>query len=109
LVRPSRGYPSLTMDEVQPTTAHTRVAVECLTLWMEPDRVSAALHIAMLKRGPSEADELIVGLLNLSHKLLVKLAKERGATPFDLREKPARSSPTCRSSSRSSGPAVMRP
>ena len=39
------------MDEVQPITAHTRVGVECLTLWMEPDRVSAALHIALLKTG----------------------------------------------------------
>ena len=75
------------MDEVQPTTAHTRVAVECLTLWMEPDRVGAALHIALLKQDSSEAEEMITGLLNLSHKLLMKLAKEQGATPFDLREK----------------------
>jgi len=30
---------------------------------------------------------MIAGLLDLSHNLLVKLAKERGATPFDLREK----------------------
>ena len=49
------------MDEVQPTTAHTRVGVECLTLWMEPDRVSAALHIALLKQDPDEADGVIVG------------------------------------------------
>ena len=75
------------MDEVRPTTAHTRVAVECLTLWMERDRVSAALHIALLKQQPGEADGIIVGLLNLSHKLLLKLAKERGATPFDALDK----------------------
>ena len=56
-------------------------------LWMEPDRVSAALHIAQLKQDPDEADEMIVGLLNLSHKLLLKLAKDRGATPYDVREK----------------------
>jgi hypothetical protein len=75
------------MDEVQPTTAHTRVGVECLTLWMEPDRVSAALHIALLKQDPDEADGMIVGLLNLSHRLLLKLARERGATPYDLMRK----------------------
>ena len=68
------------MDEVRPIIAHTRVGVECLTLWMEPDRVSAALHIALLKQDPDEADGMIVGLLNLSHKLLLKLARERGAT-----------------------------
>ena len=87
LTRPFTGYPSLTMDEMPPTTAYTRVAVECLTLWMEPHRPGAALHIALLKQDPAEADAMIVGLLNLSHKLLLKLAKERGATPYDLREK----------------------
>jgi hypothetical protein len=81
------GYPSLTMDEMPPTTTSTRVAVECLMLWLEQDRASAALHIAQLKQDPSEADEMIVGLLNLSHKLLLKLAKERGATPYDLEKK----------------------
>jgi hypothetical protein len=40
-------------------------AVECLTLWLERDRASAALHIAQLRQDPEEADELIVGLLNL--------------------------------------------
>ena len=75
------------MDDVQPVTAHTRIGVECLTLWMEPDRVGAALHIALLKQDPDEADGMIVGLLNLSHKLLLKLAKEQGATPYDVRKK----------------------
>ena len=75
------------MDEMPPTTARTRVAVECLTLWLEQDRAGAALHIALLKQNPDEADEMIVGLLNLSHKLLLKLAKERGATPYDVWEK----------------------
>jgi hypothetical protein len=75
------------MDEVRQVTAHTRVGVECLTLWMEPDRVSAALHIALLKQDPDEADSMLVGLLNLSHKLLLKLARERGATPYDVRKK----------------------
>ena len=66
------------MDEVQPITAHTRVGVECLTLWMEPDRVSAALHIALLKQDPDEADGMIVGLLNLN-------AMKRGLLGGNLR------------------------
>jgi hypothetical protein len=69
------------MDEMPPTTTSTRVAVECLMLWLERDRASAALHIAQLKQDPSEADELIVGVVNLSHQLLLKLARDRGATP----------------------------
>ena len=72
------GYPRA-MDEVQPTTAYARVAVECLTLWLEPDRVSAALHVALLKQDPGESDAMVVGLLNLSHLLLLELARERGA------------------------------
>jgi hypothetical protein len=87
LARLSCGYLSFTMDEMPPTTTSTRVAVECLTLWLERDRASAALHIAQLRQDPEEADELIVGLLNLSHKLLLKLAKDRGATPYDLEKK----------------------
>jgi hypothetical protein len=34
---------------------------------------------------------MTVGLLNLSHKLLLKLAKEQGATPDDLETKERRS------------------
>jgi hypothetical protein len=75
------------MDEMPPATASTRVAAECLMLWLERDRASAALHIAQLKQDPEGADEMIVGLLNLSHKLLLKLAKEPGATPYDLERK----------------------
>ena len=74
------------MDEVQSATAPARVGVECLTLWMEPDRMSAALHIALLKQDPDEADSMLVGLLNLSHKLLLKLARERGATLYDVKK-----------------------
>ena len=71
------------MDEVQPATALTRVAVECLTLWLEPDRASAVLHVALLKQEPAEADAMIVGLLHLSKKLLLKLVSQQGATPYD--------------------------
>jgi hypothetical protein len=70
------------MDDIHPATACTRVAVECLTLWMESDRVGAAMHIARLKHDPDGpgADSIIVGLLNLSRCLVLKLAEERGAT-----------------------------
>ena len=81
------GYPSRTMDELPPETASTRVAVECLMLWLERDRASAALHIAQLKQDPEVADAMVVGLLNLSQKLLLRLAKEQGATPYDLEKK----------------------
>ena len=58
-------------------------------LWLERDRASAALHIALLKQDPEVADEIIVGLLNLSHKLLLKLAKEQGGVrQADRRAKP---------------------
>lgn len=73
------GYPFLTMDEMPPTTACMRVAVECLTLWIEPHRPSAALHIALLKQEPDEADRIIVGLLNLGDMLLLEFARQRGA------------------------------
>jgi hypothetical protein len=43
--------------------------------------VSAARHIALLNQDPDEADGMTAGLLNLRHKLLLKLARERGATP----------------------------
>jgi hypothetical protein len=45
---------------------------------MEPDRVSAALHIALLKQDPDEADGMIVGLLNLN-------AMKRGLLGGNLR------------------------
>jgi len=70
------------MDEIDPGTAATRVAVECLTLWMESDRLSAAKHITDLVHDPDGpgADRIITGLLNLSMVLVVSLAKEQGAT-----------------------------
>ena len=81
------------MDDVQPTTAYARVGVECLTLWLEPDRVGAALHIALLKQDAGETDEMIVGLLNLSHMLLLELARERGAPTAEPLVREARTDP----------------
>ena len=66
-----------------------RVAVECVTLWLEPDRQSAAKYIAHLRHDPDApgADTMIAGLVSLSHLLVVMLAKERGAAAGDLVEK----------------------
>ncbi len=67
-------------------TNATRIAIECLTLWMEPGedaRRNAAEHIAKLehdREGPGPgAAAIIVGLLNLSMLLVLRLAKEQGA------------------------------
>jgi hypothetical protein len=75
------------MDETNPATAATRVAIECLTLWMESDRLSAAEHIARLQHDPDGpgADRIITGLLNLSMLLVLELAKAQGAE--DIRER----------------------
>jgi hypothetical protein len=78
------------MDETNPASANARVAVECLTLWLEPDRQRAIDHIAALEADPSGPGptSLIVGLLNLSSWLALTFASSQGATTDDeLREK----------------------
>ena len=77
------------MDETNPATAATEVAVECLTLWLEDQR-QAINHIANLEVDPSGpgGTNLIVGLLNLSSWLLISLAQTQGAaTDVELQEK----------------------
>ena len=77
------------MDETNPATAATEVAVECLTLWLE-DQQQAINHIANLEVDPSGpgGTTLIVGLLNLSSWLLISLAQTQGAaTDVELQEK----------------------
>jgi hypothetical protein len=77
------------MDETNPAAA-TRVAVECLTLWLEQDRQRAIDHIANLETDPSRLGptNIIVGLLNLSSWLVLTLASAQGATTDDeLRKK----------------------
>jgi hypothetical protein len=77
------------MDEPNPATAATEVAVESLTLWLE-DPQQAINHIANLEFDPSGpgATSLIVGLLNLSSWLLLSLAETQGeATDVELQEK----------------------
>jgi hypothetical protein len=77
------------MDETNPTTAATEIAVLCLALWLE-DPQQAINHIANLEVDPSRpgADDLIVGLLNLSSWLVVSLAETQGeATDVELQER----------------------
>ena len=59
----------------------TRVAIEFLTLWMEPDRQFAAEHItqALGDPGTPGRDHAIAGLLNLSMILAIELAQANGA------------------------------
>jgi hypothetical protein len=77
------------MSETNPAAAATRVAIECVTLWLESDRQSAAEHIAGLQHDPDGpgADRIIAGLLSLSHLLVLMLAHERGGGADDLVEK----------------------
>ncbi len=76
------------MDEPNAATANTRVAIELLTLWLEPGeeaRYRAAAHILQVLGEPTDegalahATEVVAGLLNLSMLLVVRLAHEQGA------------------------------
>jgi hypothetical protein len=73
------------MDEMSQANAFTRIGLECLTLWMESDRLDAADHIARLREEPNgpQPEGIMVGLLSLADILVVKLAKERGATTIE--------------------------
>jgi hypothetical protein len=74
------------MDDTNPVTTSTRVAIEFLTVWLESDKQFATEHIYRVLKDPDGpgADMAIVGLLNLSNLLALELAKERGAD--DLQE-----------------------
>jgi len=77
------------MDQPHLETDNTRVAIECLTLWMEPDdgaRYRAVQHISRLVHdadGPG-AVNIISGVLDLSVFLATSLAKECGAGEEEL-------------------------
>jgi hypothetical protein len=75
------------MDETNPATASTRLAIEFLTLWMESDRESAAEHIGRVLDDPDGPGphSAIVGLLNLGVLLVFELAHEQDAE--DIRER----------------------
>ncbi len=77
-------------DPSNSRTQATRVAIECLTLWMESgDEASsnAMEHILRIRtdQGVSEIT-IIAGLLNLSALAIETLAQERGATPAQVRD-----------------------
>jgi hypothetical protein len=67
------------MDEPRHATANTRVAIECLTIWLEEDRETAATHIANIQNSPDGpgATGIISGFLSLSELLVLNLAASR--------------------------------
>lgn len=67
--------------EYEGTQASTRLAIEFLTVWMEQDRPAAAEHIGSVldADGGPQRDFAIAVLLNLSHFLVIELAKEAKA------------------------------
>ena len=75
------------MREINSATAATRVAIELLTLYMEPDLERAADHIRMALGDPDGPDpvSIIAGQSNLAMILVLELANAQGAA--DLRER----------------------
>lgn len=66
---------------MNPATRVTRVAIECLTLWLEPGpeaRQQAAVHIADVVRA-DDPHLIIAGHLNLAMLLLLELVAAQGA------------------------------
>jgi hypothetical protein len=77
------------MAETNPATDATRIAVEFLMWWMEPDRLDAAAHIQRVLNDPTgpDAAHIIAAQLNLEMFLVLMLAKERGADADNIMEK----------------------
>jgi hypothetical protein len=75
------------MSEMNPATAATRVAIEFLTLFLEPDLQHAAAHIKVALDDPDgpDAASIIVGQCGLSMALILELAEAQGAE--DVRER----------------------
>jgi hypothetical protein len=69
------------MSEMNPATAATLVAIEFLTLFLEPDLRNAAAHIKMALDDPDgpDAASIVAGQCNLSMVLVLELAKAQGA------------------------------
>jgi hypothetical protein len=91
------------MSEMNPATAATRVAIEFLTLFLEPDLQHAAAHIKVALDDPDgpDAASIIAGQCGLSMVLIVELAKAR--VRKTCASEPAKSSASCRGDSPSSG------
>ena len=72
---------------MNPATAATRVAIEFLTLFLEPDLEPAAAHIKVVLDDPDgpDAASIIAGQCGLSLVLVLELAKAQGAE--DVRER----------------------
>lgn len=71
------------------TPNEMQIAVGCLTLWLEPGddaRAAATDRIRGLLKDPvgPGAEATVVGLLDLSMLLVLKLAKARGTEDYDL-------------------------
>ena len=75
------------MREMNSATAATRVAIELLTLFLEPDLERAAAHIRTVLGDPDGPDavSIIAGQCNLNMILVLELAKAQGAA--DLQER----------------------
>ena len=77
-------------DPSNSRTQATRVAIECLTLWMESgDQASqnAMDHILRIRTDQDVSEiTIIAGLLNLTALAIKTLAQERGATPPQVRD-----------------------
>jgi hypothetical protein len=69
------------MTEMNPATAATRIAIEFLTLFLEPDLEHAATHISMALGDPDGPDavSIIAGQCNVGMILVLELAKAQGA------------------------------
>ena len=75
------------MSEMKAATAGTQVAIEFLTLWLEPDRQRAAAQIPMALRDPERpgAVRIIAGQCDLGMILVLELAKAQGAEDLHAR------------------------
>ena len=75
------------MRERNSATAATRVAIELLTLYLEPDLERAAAHIRTALGDPDGPDpaSIIAGQCNLAMILALELANAQGAA--DLHER----------------------
>jgi hypothetical protein len=72
------------MTDPSQAAAATRVAIEFLMLWMEPNRQSAAEHIVRVlddSDGPGRY-QVVAGLLNLSMIFAFEAAKANGAADY---------------------------
>jgi hypothetical protein len=84
LDRPSLGTPSgVAVESGGQGQDADLLAIECLMLWLEPDRLSAIVHIVdNVLAGDNKvqmianSNRLNVGLLNLSMLLLIDLAMQ---------------------------------